>query len=77
MISFQHVVNCIQPHKSLPFIATSGIDHDIKLWSPTAQTPTLLEDRGTVVSRNEKLLEEGDPIIIPAALVMQLLNSAF
>lgn len=29
-----HVVNCIQPHPSLPLLATSGVDHDVKLWSP-------------------------------------------
>lgn len=30
----QHVVNCLQPHPTLPILATSGIDHDIKLWAP-------------------------------------------
>lgn len=29
-----HVVNCIQPHPSLPLLATSGVDRDFKLWSP-------------------------------------------
>lgn len=29
-----HVVNCLQPHPTLPILATSGIDHDVKLWSP-------------------------------------------
>lgn len=30
----QHVVNCLQPHPTLPYLATSGIDYDIKIWSP-------------------------------------------
>lgn len=30
----QHVVNCLQPHPTLPLLATSGIDHDVKLWAP-------------------------------------------
>jgi nuclear receptor interaction protein len=30
----KHVVNCLQPHPYLPLLATSGIDYDIKLWSP-------------------------------------------
>lgn len=30
----QHVVNCVQPHPTLPMLATSGIDYDIKIWSP-------------------------------------------
>ncbi|CRK90784.1 CLUMA_CG004476, isoform A [Clunio marinus] len=28
------IVNCVQPHPFLPLIATSGIDHDIGIWSP-------------------------------------------
>lgn len=30
----QHVVNCLQPHPTFPILATSGIDHDVKLWAP-------------------------------------------
>lgn len=30
----QHVVNCLQPHPTLPYLATSGIDYDIKLFAP-------------------------------------------
>lgn len=33
----QHVVNCLQPHPTLPYLATSGIDYDIKLYTPMAQ----------------------------------------
>jgi len=29
-----HVVNCIQPHPSKFILATSGVDHNVKLWSP-------------------------------------------
>lgn len=29
-----HVVNCLQPHPTMPYLATSGIDHDIKIWAP-------------------------------------------
>lgn len=32
-----HVVNCIQPHPTLPLLATSGIDHDIKMWAPVLE----------------------------------------
>ena len=28
------IVNCVQPHPTLPLIASSGIDHEISLWSP-------------------------------------------
>lgn len=33
-----HVVNCVQPHPTLPYLATSGIDYDIKIWAPCAQS---------------------------------------
>ncbi|KAJ8940357.1 hypothetical protein NQ314_010739 [Rhamnusium bicolor] len=36
----QHVVNCLQPHPTLPILATSGIDHDIKLWAPILEEPS-------------------------------------
>uniref|UniRef100_A0A8C4RBV7 Uncharacterized protein n=1 Tax=Eptatretus burgeri TaxID=7764 RepID=A0A8C4RBV7_EPTBU len=34
-----HVINCLQPHPSQPVIVTSGIDYDVKLWSPTSPEP--------------------------------------
>lgn len=36
-------VNCLEPHPHLPGMATSGLDHDIKLWAPTAESPTGLK----------------------------------
>lgn len=33
----QHVVNCLQPHPTEPMLATSGIDHDVKLWAPVGE----------------------------------------
>lgn len=29
------VVNCLEGHPSFPIIATSGLDHDVKIWCPT------------------------------------------
>ncbi|XP_058838341.1 DDB1- and CUL4-associated factor 8 isoform X2 [Topomyia yanbarensis] len=28
------VVNCLEPHPEFPIMATSGLDHDIKIWVP-------------------------------------------
>lgn len=28
-------VNCLEPHPSFPILATSGVDHDIKIWVPS------------------------------------------
>jgi nuclear receptor interaction protein len=34
VLADSHVVNCLQPHPFDPILASSGIDHDIKLWGP-------------------------------------------
>nr|CAB3236306.1 DDB1- and CUL4-associated factor 8-like [Phallusia mammillata] len=34
------VVNVLEPHPSLPVIATSGLDHEVKIWTPTATPNT-------------------------------------
>ncbi|XP_078159721.1 uncharacterized protein LOC144555308 isoform X2 [Carex rostrata] len=36
----KHVVNCIEAHPYFPFLATSGFDKSIKLWTPTASRTT-------------------------------------
>ena len=36
-------MNCLEPHPSAPILATSGLDHDIKLWLPTGEEPTALD----------------------------------
>ena len=36
-------VNCLEPHPHLPGLATSGLDHNVKLWAPTAENPTGLK----------------------------------
>lgn len=28
------VVNCLEPHPEFPILATSGLDHDAKIWVP-------------------------------------------
>lgn len=35
-----HVVNCLQPHPYDPILASSGIDYDIKIWSPLEESPS-------------------------------------
>jgi hypothetical protein len=36
-------VNVLEPHPNAPILATSGLDHDIKVWMPMAPQPTKLE----------------------------------
>lgn len=32
----------LEPHPFAPILATSGLDNDVKIWSPTADDPTVL-----------------------------------
>lgn len=52
------VVNCLEPHPHLPGMATSGLDHDIKLWAPTAETPTALKGLKEVMKKNKRERDE-------------------
>ncbi|KAK5640506.1 hypothetical protein RI129_011317 [Pyrocoelia pectoralis] len=71
----QHVVNCLQPHPTLPILATSGIDHDVKFWAPTAEEPTFDQKMADdLVKRNAIMLEETkDTITVPAAFMIRML----
>jgi len=73
----RHVVNCLQPHPDLPILATSGIDHDVKIWSTTDSEYNLDKDMvDVVVRRNEVMLEETrDTITVPASLMIRMLAS--
>ncbi|XP_056321552.1 DDB1- and CUL4-associated factor 6 isoform X7 [Danio aesculapii] len=72
-----HVVNCLQPHPYDPILASSGIDYDIKLWSPLEQSPSfnrVLADE--VIARNELMLEETrNTITVPASFMLRMLAS--
>ncbi|XP_034245407.1 DDB1- and CUL4-associated factor 6-like isoform X2 [Thrips palmi] len=70
----QHVVNCLQPHPTEPMLATSGIDHDVKLWAPIgegSQFDQSLADE--IVKRNALMLEETrDTITVPASFMIRM-----
>uniref|UniRef100_A0A8C5P6U1 DDB1 and CUL4 associated factor 6 n=1 Tax=Leptobrachium leishanense TaxID=445787 RepID=A0A8C5P6U1_9ANUR len=72
-----HVVNCLQPHPFDPILASSGIDYNIKIWSPMEQAKAfnwkLAEE---VISRNELMLEETrNTITVPASFMLRMLAS--
>ncbi|KAG9273632.1 DDB1- and CUL4-associated factor 8 [Astyanax mexicanus] len=52
------VVNCLEPHPHLPGLATSGLDHDVKLWAPTAEDPTSLKGLKEVMKKNKRERDE-------------------
>uniref|UniRef100_A0A2C9LR36 Uncharacterized protein n=1 Tax=Biomphalaria glabrata TaxID=6526 RepID=A0A2C9LR36_BIOGL len=58
IINFQEgdnagVVNVLEPHPTLPFLATSGLDHDVKLWMPYEPDPELcIDELKKIVKKN-------------------------
>uniref|UniRef100_A0A182IL99 Uncharacterized protein n=1 Tax=Anopheles atroparvus TaxID=41427 RepID=A0A182IL99_ANOAO len=70
-----HVVNCVQPHPTLPLLASSGIDYDVKLWAPLAEESCFDEDAAKdLIKRNAVMLEETrDTITVPASFMIRML----
>ncbi|CAG5115056.1 unnamed protein product [Candidula unifasciata] len=73
----RHVVNCVQPNLFVPVIASSGIDYDIKIWSPLEEESQFDEDKAEmIIKRNELMLEETrDTVTVPAAFMLRILAS--
>lgn len=46
----KNVVNCIEPHPHFPFLATSGIDNNIKIWTPSSSKVMQLPQYANQVS---------------------------
>lgn len=63
------IVNCVQPHPTTCLLATSGIDHEIKIWSPLARINEERSNRvqyieGTIDLNQKKM--KSDPFDINA-----------
>ncbi|XP_005080123.1 DDB1- and CUL4-associated factor 8 [Mesocricetus auratus] len=46
-------INCIDPHPYLPVLASSGLDHEVKIWAPTAESSTNLTGLKNVIKINK------------------------
>ncbi|KAH9519426.1 hypothetical protein Btru_075500 [Bulinus truncatus] len=73
----RHVVNCVQPNLHIPVIASSGIDYDIKIWSPLEEDSQFELDKAEmIIRRNELMLKETrDTVTVPAAFMLRILAS--
>lgn len=43
-------VNRLEPHPHIPVLATSGLDHDVKIWVPSCEEPPSMTNLETVIS---------------------------
>lgn len=48
------VVNCLEPHPQLPFLCTSGLDFDIKVWVPSCEKDPLMSGLSDTIKSNTK-----------------------
>ena len=37
-------VNSVEPNPTAPYLATSGFDHDVKIWAPSAEKEPTFDD---------------------------------
>ena len=57
------MANCVQPHPSLPVLATSGIENVVRLWRPgDAKEPPNQRGMMALVSHNQERLKNGTNI---------------
>ncbi|CAG9761965.1 unnamed protein product [Ceutorhynchus assimilis] len=48
------VVNCLEAHPELPFLASSGLDWDIKLWVPSCEEEPSMPDLRLTIKENKR-----------------------
>ncbi|KAI5056507.1 hypothetical protein GOP47_0028325 [Adiantum capillus-veneris] len=54
------VVNCLEPHPHVTFLATSGLDHTAKIWAPLSEDYVPLPDNAEkIMKSNQRGREEG------------------
>ncbi|KAI2807518.1 DDB1- and CUL4-associated factor 6 [Blomia tropicalis] len=72
-----HVVNCLQPHPTDPILASSGIDYDIKIWSPKSEECLFDAVKAKkIIDRNKQMLEDSrDTVTVPARFVLSLFST--
>uniref|UniRef100_A0A0A9Z2F7 DDB1-and CUL4-associated factor 8 n=1 Tax=Lygus hesperus TaxID=30085 RepID=A0A0A9Z2F7_LYGHE len=47
------VINCLEPHPHIPVLATSGMDHDVKIWISSCETDPVMQDLDKCIKINQ------------------------
>lgn len=75
LLGDEQVVNCLEPHPYATVLATSGIDKDVKIWAPTAESRVPLPpDAEKVMEMNKCNREERAPFALTSDVIMHLLR---
>lgn len=75
MVGDKHIVNCVEPHPHLPFLATSGFDKSVKLWAPIGKrVAPLPENVEEITSANKRGREARARITLSPDVIMHVLR---
>lgn len=70
-----HIVNCVEPHPHDPFLATSGYDTNIKIWTPSAdKLCPLPRNAKQIMAANKRCREARARITLSPDVVMHVLR---
>ncbi|CAH1114287.1 unnamed protein product [Psylliodes chrysocephalus] len=67
------VVNCLEPHPQVPYICTSGLDWDVKVWVPSCENDPTFKGLSSTVKNNNKARSNWTSMIPPDINESQML----
>ncbi|XP_068668387.1 uncharacterized protein [Aristolochia californica] len=71
----KHIVNCLEPHPYVPFLATSGLEKDVKIWTPAAEDPIPLPSNAEEIKKaNKQSREDRSRITLTPDVIMHVLR---
>ncbi|CAG9858644.1 unnamed protein product [Phyllotreta striolata] len=67
------VVNCLEPHPQVPYICTSGLDWDVKVWVPSCENDPTFKGLTATIKNNKKARNNWTSMIPPDLNESQML----
>ncbi|KAL5581174.1 hypothetical protein UlMin_013616 [Ulmus minor] len=75
MVGDRRVVNQLEPHPHMPFLATCGIESKIKLWTPRATNdPPVPDDVEKIIESNKRGRGDQSQVVLTPDVVMHVLR---
>ncbi|PNY14232.1 ddb1- and cul4-associated factor-like protein [Trifolium pratense] len=75
MVGDQHVVNQLETHPHIPFLATCGIEKNVKIWAPLgSDTPALPSNVKEIIEANRQGREDRTRVTLSPDVIMHVLR---
>ncbi|CAJ2660628.1 unnamed protein product [Trifolium pratense] len=75
MVGDQHVVNQLETHPHIPFLATCGIEKNVKIWAPLgSDTPALPSNVNEIIEANRQGREDRTRVTLSPDVIMHVLR---